>query len=153
MRIIEVNQQEYKKTFAPNVLESGGLGPCVAVGAIYGRRGYMAHAVPGFILDYARRLLKDLQVDVERIDDLRIYVIGGNAYLSEGDQHSKEHYRRHVIQAREGVINLIKDSGFSSAVKLVKWSMPDQLQSLELILSEGRVVINEDDDPGFFELE
>ena len=68
----------YRKTKAPNKLDSGGLGPCIAIGAIYGDRGYMAHEIdPGQNTEQLDRLLKDLKEDVGDSSNLKIFVAGG----------------------------------------------------------------------------
>src|SRR3989344_5498182 len=41
MGIIKVEMFEYTKAQKPDALTSGGLGPCIAVGAIYDPMGYI----------------------------------------------------------------------------------------------------------------
>jgi len=39
MEEIKLEPGEYKTAQSPDILDSGGLGPCIAVGAIYRQKG------------------------------------------------------------------------------------------------------------------
>lgn len=74
MREIEVKNPNYKKARAPDKLYSGGLGLCIAIGAIYGKRGYMVHEHPvkhdyGAFIE--RTIFADLRKDVKDIKNFK----------------------------------------------------------------------------------
>jgi hypothetical protein len=137
MEEIKVDMNEYKTTTAPNILTSGGLGPCICVGAIYKKKGYMTHFVTGAGLCELNRLLDDLKRDVKTKSSLKVYVAGGElrgAKINSVDETQ--------IEYRKLTLDRIADYGFKTTE--VRWNWPDSTQELFLILSENRAVYEED---------
>jgi len=129
----------YKTAKAPETLSSGGLGPCIAVGAIYREKGYMLHSPPtqegfGKLLD---PLFIDLKREVRDKNWVKIYVIGGES--SQADNNDD------VMAAQNAVIDKIAAYGFSKCIKEIRWCPPNSIQKLDLILSEGRGVIEDEE--------
>lgn len=140
MKEIEVEQFEYKTTKTPNELYSGGVGPCIVIGAIYEGRGYMLHEVPlsyNFSSD-VERMFSDLRRDVRNNGKLQIYIVGGEIELN--DEAESE-----IRAGRQSVLDKIARRGFGKCVREVRWCQPNYCQSLRLILSEGRAEIEESD--------
>ena len=140
MEDIEVGQFEYRTTRAPNELYSGGLGPCIAMGAIYGKKGYMFHAQPvgHDFSTHIEPIFRDLRKDVKDKNKLQIYVVGGEIEVNDEYEDEKQ-------AGRQTVLDKIVQSGFEKCVKEVKWCLPNYIQELRLILSEGRAEIEEYD--------
>jgi hypothetical protein len=124
---------EYKRANAPDILTSGGLGPCTCVGAIYGKKGYMVHYTAGADSSEFDTFLGDLRREVKRKDRLKIYVAG----LEE--QPGLDEI---ALDERKNVLKKIADSGFKTTE--VRWNWPDSTQTLSLILSENRAIYEED---------
>lgn len=151
MKEIKVGVNEYKKATAPDILDSGGLGPCIAVGAIYGKKGYMVHWVPGTILEELDKLLKDLKKGVKDLSKLDIYIAGGGIDPDEEDEEEE----KIVLEERELCLEKIADAGFSENIRKVQWaknaSKPNSYQCLTLLLSENKAVYEEEFDENFEE--
>ena len=141
---IKVDMNEYKKANAPDILTSGGLGPCICVGAIYNKKGYMTHFVPGAGLYELDQLLDDLKRDVKRKSSLKIYVAGGELEpINENRPIDKTKENNETqIEYRKLTLDRIADYGFKPAE--VRWGWPDSSQELSLILSENRAEYEED---------
>mgnify|MGYP001563469104 CR=1 FL=1 len=138
MKEIKVHQLKYKTTRAPNELYSGGLAPCIAIGAIYGKKGYMYHAHPvgHNFSSHVEPIFRDLRRDVKDKTKLQIYVVGGEIEVND-------EYENEVKAGRQTVLDKIAQSGFEKCIREVRWCPTDYAQSLRLILSEGRAEIEE----------
>ena len=141
MEEIKVEQFEYRTSRSPNVLYSGGLRPCIAMGAIYGKKGYMFHAPPvGHAFStHIEPIFRDLRKDVKDKNRLQIYVVGGEIEVND-------EYKGEKLAGRQTVLDKIVQSGFEKCVKEVRWCLPNYYQELRLILLEGRAVIDEFDE-------
>lgn len=122
MEEIEANDFEYKKAKAPDILTSGGLGPCIAVGAIYCSKGYLAHfshIVPP--RPELERLLGDLKKDVKNKSKLKIYIAGGGL----DDCLNKEHLpdidlkevNKDILDTRKTTLKMIEEAGFACNIR------------------------------------
>jgi len=135
MEEINVDMWEYKEAKAPDELYSGGVGPCIVIGAIYGRRGYMIHEPPqGDISSFIEPFFAGLRKDIRDVKKLKIYVIGGEIE-SGGDEE--------VRSSRNAVLDKIKEHGFQDVERVVQWCPTNHTQSMRLILSEGRAEIDQ----------
>jgi hypothetical protein len=137
MSIITVDIDEYIKSEAPHKLDSGGVGPCIVIGAMYENKGYMIQAVPykSFATDI-NPLFLDLRADAKRIDDLEIHIIGGQIDFDEetpGD----------ILSARQATLEKIAEYGFLAAVRRVIWGRAHFYQSLLLDLSNKTALYDE----------
>ncbi|MBS3093467.1 hypothetical protein J4456_02700, partial [Candidatus Pacearchaeota archaeon] len=142
MEEIIVGQGEYKKARAPDELDSGGIGPCIAIGAIYNKRGYMVHehSVGHNYADFIdTTIFRDLRKDVKDKKNLQIYIIGAGIEIND-------EYKDNKIAGRQAVLDKIVENGFQEAVKDIRWCPTNYTQSLRLILSECRAEIEEDED-------
>lgn len=141
MKEIKVNMCEYKKAKAPDELYSGGLGPCIAIGAIYEKRGYLAHHhscghnYSIFIDPFFRDLRKDVKDDNKKC---RIYVVGGEFRYDDEDKEE-------VIEGRNIVLKKITQYKFQEAIKKIRFCPPNHMQSLRLILSMETAHIEQED--------
>ena len=109
---IIVDQFEYKTTRAPNELYSGGLAPCIAMGAIYGKKGYMFHAHPvgHDFSSHIEPIFRDLRRDVKDKTKLQIYVVGGELEVNDEDEND-------LKAGRQTVLNKIAQSGFENVLE------------------------------------
>ncbi len=140
MKEKKVEIGEYKKAGAPYELYTGGLGPCIALGAIYKKRGYLAH-YPSYGHDYSARidpLFRDLRKDVKDNKKCRIYVVGGEFRYDDEDKEE-------VIKGRNIILEKIKKYGFQEAIKEIKFCPTNHMQSLKLILSAETAYIEQED--------
>jgi len=139
MEEIVLGQFEYKKTTSPNELYSDGLGPCIAMGAIYSKKGYMFHAHPvgHDFSNHIEPIFRDLRRDVKDKSKLHIYVVGGEIEVNDGVEDE-------MRAGRQTVLDKIVQSGFEKCVREVRWCPPGYNQTLRLILSESRAEIEED---------
>ena len=129
--IVEVG--EYEKARAPDTLLAG-FGPCIVIGAIYGKKGYMFHHAP--CNDYYRvikPIFSDLRRDVRNRQNLKLYVAGGEIV--------KEDYEYNCV---DDVLKRIRESDFEKCVEFIRWCMTGFCQDLELILDDGVAGFNED---------
>jgi hypothetical protein len=140
---IEVNMFDYKKAKAPDELYSGGVGPCISIGAIYQKKGYMIHEVSTYrgFLKNINKLFNDLKKDVKDKSKLQIYVIGGEI----GDDLE---YGQDIEFGRKTVLEKIAENGFNNCVREVRWCDNNHCQTLRLMLSEGKAEI-EDEEVGW----
>ena len=116
----------------------GGLGPCIAIGAIYDKRGYMVHEHalrPDYAYFLERTIFADLRRDVKDKKKLQIYVVGGEIDAQ---------YTNEKREGRKIVLEKIVENGFQDSVIKIQWCPLEHNQSLRLILSEGRAEIEED---------
>ena len=142
MEEIEVKQSEYKKAQAPDILYSGGLGPCIVVGAIYRGNGFMVHMPDPLCEEYLlESLLKDLRKGARNRRDLKIYVAGGGR-----DSGEDEDYNRGITENRKLVLEKIAKEGFESQIQEVRWNNLNCNQTLTLFLAEGRAEYEENSD-------
>ena len=142
MEEIEVKQNEYRKAQAPDILYSGGIGPCIIVGALHGKSGYMAHMVDPIVeQDLLESLLKDLIKNTRNKRDIKIYLAGGGT-----ESQQDREYNLGILESRRFTIERIAERGFKESIKTVKWNSQDSTQALTLFLSDGRVGYEEDSD-------
>jgi hypothetical protein len=138
MEIIEVDLYNYKKAEAPDILTSGGLGPCIAVGAICGNQGFLAHYLSyGTIPLDLDLLLADLQ-SVNK-SQLEIYVAGAGldgAASRESDEG--------VLEGRKLCLDRIAQAGFTENIKKIQWNPGNHIQELTLDLATGNALYEED---------
>ena len=141
---------EYKKTTAPNRLTSGGLGPCIAVGAMYEGRAYMVHMVSLYDKpNLLNILLKDLKKDVKDKDKLKIHIAGGDSYIKRSEPDFgvfAGQIDEDIENSKQGVLDLIRKEGFIRSVETVYWNLADCVQRLLLIPGEGRAELYEETD-------
>lgn len=133
---ILVEQFEYKRATSPEDLYSRFIGPCIVMGAIYGRMGYMFHCPPigHNFSDHIEPIFEDLRKDVKSKRWLEVYVIGGEVGFNDI-------YKGEMMAGRRTVLEKIALSGFENCVRVVRWCPPGFAQSLRLILSERRAEI------------
>lgn len=129
----------YNTAHAPDELYSGGHGPCLVVGAIYYKKGYMSHDFAFGKSANLEKLLSDLKQDVKNMLRLKIYV-GGLEIEYDDDEKIREHMR----DKREKVLARISKKGFAKAIKKVEWCESGYNQELILKLSEGRAEFEND---------
>ena len=129
----------YRTARSPDEMDSVGQGPCIVIGAIYRRKGYMLHNVVegGGEESFLRPLLNDLKRDVKNLEDLSIY-LGGGGFSPEDES------RQETLDRREVILKILSDEGYDTCIKEVGWlEDPCSTQGLRLILSEGRAVYDE----------
>jgi hypothetical protein len=132
MKVISVEQFEYKTAKPPDILDSGGQGNCIVVGAIYGNKGYMVHLpFEDACLD---KMICDLKRDVTEKGELKIYLAGGG--LTSDDVDEELNLNQHVMALRKYVVDKIAEAGFSDNIMAKKWAKPNDMQGLQLLLSE-----------------
>lgn len=98
-----------EKEFYPNILNSGGLGPCVAIG-IYNpneRSGYMIHH-PMPYKDNLNSFFKVIKKDYKNTSNLKIYVTG-NSPSETDDLTQDEHYSLRTL-VEESIENNFESS-------------------------------------------
>jgi hypothetical protein len=136
-RII-VENFEYKTAKSPDSLFAC-VGPCIVIGAIYGKKGYMFHHVPvGDYYEIIKPIFNHLKRDAKDKNKLKLYVAGGGIYM--------EDYTDATLMARDDVLRKIKECGFEKSVEFIKWCKIGRSQSLELILDEGIAELDENRD-------
>ncbi|MFW6024728.1 MAG: hypothetical protein ACOCRX_00130 [Candidatus Woesearchaeota archaeon] len=88
-----------EKEFSPNILNSGGLGPCVAIG-FYNpneKSGYMLHH-PMPYKDNLDNYFNEIKEDYKDTSNLEIYVTGNSPSMSD-DINQIDHYNlRELIE-------------------------------------------------------
>lgn len=127
--IIDVEVSNYRRAEAPYDLFSGGVGTCVALGAMYANKGYMVHVSPDEpdFLTLINYFFKDLHRECKDNRQLQLYVIGAQL---DGDKKS-------MIAARYTVLENIAKFGYKDTPKLILWGKKNYWQTLKLVLSFG----------------
>jgi len=150
---IELVSDDYQKAEAPDRMYSGGLGPSIAVGAIYGRKGYLAHFVPNDTISVKfEQFLKDLGKDVKNFAWLKIYVAGGGDLFIPG-QESEEDIRKireGTLRGRKKCLDRLARAGFKEYIEEIRWAKPCHNQELILDLSTRTHRYEEDLDEDFY---
>ena len=128
---IVLGVDEYRTARSPDNLHSGGLGPCVAVGAVYRDKGYMSHDYSMSTLPKLTQLVMDLHREVKIGSELKIFVAGGgiDSSMIEGADG--------ILKTRQDVLNQL--ANFSGNVH-VMWSYGNITQSLEIRVGERKAV-------------
>ena len=138
MNEINVEQFEYKTAQAPNILYSGGLGPCIAMGAIYGKKGYMFHTPS---LDHTPELLDSMIADLNREvadkRELSVYIAGGE--INPEDEETFVDIRN----CRKTLIERLEKEGLTKNIRKLRWNPTNHIQNLKLLLSKGKGIIEE----------
>lgn len=143
----------YKKAKSPDELYSGDVGPCIVIGAIYEKKGYMIHQPPlgPNYFKFIEPFFRDLEKDVKDKNKLQIYVIGGEIIgVGENDLKTMEGFnldykecKEDIEIARKIVLYRIEQYKFQESVKEIRWCPENYAQNLRLILSESRAEIEE----------
>ncbi|MBR9683217.1 hypothetical protein GOV03_01635 [Candidatus Woesearchaeota archaeon] len=135
---IEVDMYNYQQATAPDTLTSGGLGPCIAVGAICGKDGFMVHYL-GYVTtpDELEQMLFDLKEFNK--SQLEIYVAGAGF----NDDNSTE-ANDSIAESRKECLDVIAQAGFTENIKKIQWNKDDHSQELTLDLVTGKALYEED---------
>ena len=150
MEEIIVEQGTYKIACAPNILYSGGIGPCIVVGAIYKRRGYMSHSDTPY-MEELDDLLRALKRDIKDRTKLSIYVVGASFDIDRDYEkplvdHYVEEIKRTAVDSRARALEKILDAGFITHVREERCGGVNINRQLFLFLGEERVEIIEETD-------
>ncbi len=107
-REIVVGIDEFRKATCPDVLKSGGLGPCIAIG-VYNpsdRSGYMLHEADPQTTNYLMEFLRTIEADYGGMDGLRVRV-GGNSLSNADtiDRSLREYQKCNRIYVKNTLLN------------------------------------------------
>src|SRR3989344_4536395 len=102
---INVDALEYKTVKAPHVLYAHGVGPCVAVGALYFDKAYLIHApilshdISGIMSEMLTDVRKDIRFKDEKnnilfTNGLEFYVLGAGFMANDPHRIDIEHKDR-----------------------------------------------------------
>ena len=135
---MEVRTHEYKTAEAPEEL-GAVFGPCIGIGAIYEKKGYLlhSHAVGGGFRETIKPIFDDLLRDVIDKTRLKIYVAGCSL---DG------YCQTEMLEGRQLVLEAIENAGFNDCVAEIRWAKNFSSQELTLILEEGRAEIEDIED-------
>lgn len=143
-KTIEVDQGEVKKAQPPDVVETGGLGPCVGI-FIYDpvtKQAIAAHFTDP-IQD--EKIFSEMLDEVDQIfpdkQRLRVYIGGGGPLEEESLDETKE--------TRSFVKEEIKRRGFQKAQVKIRWT-DDSLETVQMRLTTetGEVEYDISESPG-----
>ena len=143
MEIIEVGQFEYETAKDIDYLTSGGIGPCIAVGAIHENKGYLTHYTSyGTNFQELDDLLVDLKGDVIDLKKLKIYVAGG-AFPDKEDEvfYDIKDAKEGIKYARNKTLERISNAGFEKCIKKVQWGTRNHCLELIIDLNKNKVKI------------
>ncbi len=131
---IEVRMGELKKAFYPNILCSGGLGPCIAV-AVYHpatRSGYMLHEHHA---DIEAKII-EIKRDYRDLSRVRVFVTG-NSLFSDFDAEQRAFERSFRADA-ERIINQY----FNQRQTKIQWLADNLCGELYLYTSSGKFIVD-----------
>src|SRR3989338_2195842 len=120
---MKVETLEYETAEAPEEVYAH-LGPCIGVGAIYQRKGYLLHTQPVGWRDFSTQLtpiLDDLTKEVIDKSKLQIYVAG----CSLNGKYDEE-----MLEGRKIVLESITKAGFQECLRKVQWAKYYSSQTL-----------------------
>ena len=87
-------------------------------------------------------LICDLKRDVTKKGVLKIYLAGGGL-ISEMDISEGLNLNQGILELRKYVVDKIAKAGFSDNIRAKKWAKSNDIQGLQLLLSENRVKYEE----------
>ena len=134
---IEVDQFEMKKAHYPDILRSGGLGPCIAIG-VYDpntRSGYMMHE-PHFQYAKLDEKIQKILRDYKDASRLKIFVAGNS--LSSHDDNTQRGFE---MSNRPHVERCMKKYFQDSQVR-IQWVPDDHCAELYLDTSTGKFTLD-----------
>lgn len=127
---IKVEPFEMKKANSPDILESGGLGPCIAIGVYDSKTksGYMIHE-----LDYADldRKIREIKRDYCDLRRLKIFVVGNSL-----DSFGSKEQREYEISKRPCIEQTLRKY-FQDSQLQIRWTPDDYCAELFLDTSTG----------------
>ena len=129
---IKVEQFEMKKANSPDILRSGGLGPCIAIG-IYDSKtksGYMMHGLD-FQSDDLDGKIQEIKKDYGNLTELQIFAVGNSL-----DSFDNEEQREYEIINRPFVEQILRKY-FQDSQLQIKWIHDDHCAELFLDTSTG----------------
>lgn len=141
MKEIYVEENEYAFARSPDILTSGGLGVCIAIGALYGNKfkfGGMIHSpdfmvTPKLLDPFLRKLAKKHRDDYP----LRLYLAGGNLVCDDepSQTYTSSDIRVHVLER-------IAHFSLTDCIRKTWWNdRVDQGVDLTLNLQKGRATL------------
>jgi len=137
---IDVEMFEMEKAECPDILASGGLGPCIAIGVydLQSKSGYMMHD-PQFEEEDLEERIKIIREDYKDLSRLSLFVAGNafSAGLELGKAGFKGIPRERIYASRELVINFLKKYFKDSQMK-VQWLPDNYTGELYLDTSTGK---------------
>jgi len=148
-RIIESLQDgPFVQGESPDEMDSGGLGPCIALGAIYRTHGFLVHGVPGScnFESHIYSTLDAVSKVVKAKRFLKLYVAGGSFFqcMSAGD-------REDTLEKRQWVLNAIAAHGYAKCLKECRWGDLRETLAITLFLEHREGFIESKPDQDFEE--
>ncbi len=149
---IEVGQFEFKKAYSPDVLSSGGLGPCIAVGVFdpLTRSGYIMHS-PGFKICEPEmefnlfRIIEDYLGSSRDLSKLKVFA-AGCAFERDDDLD----FRKFKIDERAHAERILRNY-FNDSQLTIKWTPNNHIAALSLYTSTGKFEVDYIDLDDFWE--
>ena len=137
MKEIKVKQCEYRRARAPNILETTGIGPCIAIGAIYRNKGHMIHvsslSLGGLSERLVARMLQNLKTEEAGRKFLKLFIAGGGLVNDEEVDQT-------ILKDREATLEMISEVGLESYIRKIGWNERWCTQTLALHLEENMAV-------------
>jgi hypothetical protein len=130
---IEVPMFEWRRVEYPDILKSGGLEPCIAIG-LYDpetRSGYGYHYIPGSRYTELRKMIASARNVYHDLSGLAVF-IGGNSLDSDEDADSLESSLAERLRIRKLLGRYFKDSQIQ-----VRWLPNDSSGELFLDTMAG----------------
>ena len=132
---IVVRMFDDQATFAPYFLQSSGLGPCIALGAIYKNEGRMIHVpADGKINTFLQQIKNESR-------EIRLYIAGAGL--------EDELCREDLLLFRQKTLDKIATAGLAKQLRCVQWARGKSTQWLRLNLQENDAIYAEhfDEEP------
>ncbi|MCW3084226.1 MAG: hypothetical protein JWP12_1592 [Bacteroidetes bacterium] len=135
---ITIEMGEDAKAESPQIISSGGMGPCisVAISDPIGKCGYMRHqSNPENDNDLEDFIIKSL-AECSNVNIVKVYAAGG----AEGEDAD------HVLDSRKYVLELLSKYFIKSQIK-IKWSKHEGVAELVLDTGKGKFKVRDCDKP------
>ena len=126
--LIFLDMFDFEKVIYPDVISSGGLGPCIAVGFYNSKlkEGYMVHEPCFHDSKSLDRIINSIKSDGTNLNDLTVYATGNS--ISCYDDETQKKYN---LADRVYVESVLK-SFFSKSQLTIKWAKKDTTSELYL---------------------
>lgn len=127
-------------------MDSGGLGPCIAVGAIYRKQGFMVHTMPwsSYFNGRINSMLDAIHDVVRSKRYLGVYAAGGAILPSMSASEVED-----TLAARTWILSAIASHGFARCLKEYRWGNPHETLAIRLFLEHGKGFIEANPDEDF----
>ena len=136
---VQLSINEYKEVRSPQVISSGGLGPCIAVGVYHKskKKGYMLHAARPSGSAITEQFLDLVVEQTKNSAALSVYICGSSVERIDGEDGVDE-----AFEDREFVEDTVRQKLNTENIE-INWASKDSTAELFLDSKNGEFFFEE----------